>query len=94
MVPVHNLFQEIGVTITGQKLSGLTGETYSVTVTVTNSGEATNEVTDLIITKPLLGDYQLINLLLLIFPGVTIEKQTELTYKIKPKFLVVQLSNV
>lgn len=83
MVPVYNLFQEIGVAMTAQKLFGLTGETYSVTVTVTNSGEATNEVTDLVITKPLLGDYQLINFNTSKSSGVIIEKQTDLTYKIK-----------
>lgn len=83
MVPVHNLFQEIGVAMTAQKLSGLTAETYSVTVTVTNSGEATNEVTDLLITKPLLGEYQLNNFTTSKSSGVTIEKKTDLTYKIK-----------
>lgn len=43
----------------------------------------TNEVTDLIITKPLLGDYQLINFTTSNSSGVTIEKQTEHSHKLK-----------
>lgn len=45
-------FQEIGVGITASRTNGFTGEEYRVVVTVTNSGEGTNELTNLNISKP------------------------------------------
>lgn len=45
-------FQEIGVGITASRTNGYTGEEYRVVVTVTNTGEGTNELTNLNISKP------------------------------------------
>lgn len=45
-------FQEIGVGITASRTNGFTGEEYRVAVTVTNTGEGTNELTNLNISKP------------------------------------------
>lgn len=45
-------FQEIGVGITTSRTNGFTGEEYRVVVTVTNTGEGTNELTNLNISKP------------------------------------------
>lgn len=45
-------FQEIGVGITASRTNGFTGEEYRVVVTVTNTGEGTNELTNLNISKP------------------------------------------
>lgn len=54
---LDSIFQEVGVGITANKTNGLTGETYHVVVTVTNTGEGTNDRTNLTITKPALGSY-------------------------------------
>ena len=45
-------FQEIGVGITASRTNGFTGEEYRVVVTVTNTGEGANELTNLNISKP------------------------------------------
>lgn len=45
-------FQEIGVGITASRTNGFTGEEYRVVVTVANTGEGTNELTNLNISKP------------------------------------------
>lgn len=45
-------FQEIGVGITASRTNGFTDEEYRVVVTVTNTGEGTNELTNLNISKP------------------------------------------
>lgn len=79
---VDSIFQEIGVALYATKLSGLTGDTYHVTATVTNSGEAPNTLTDLTLTKPQLGNYILSNFRTSVSSGARIEKLTDLTYKI------------
>lgn len=57
LTALDSIFQEIGVGIAANKTHGLTGEKYNVVVTVTNTGEGTNERTNLTITKPALGNY-------------------------------------
>lgn len=83
LVPVQNLFQEVGVSMAANKLSGLVGDSYNVVVTVTNSAEAENALTDLVITKPQLGNYTLENFNSSASAGAVIEKVSDLVYKIK-----------
>lgn len=83
LVPTENLFQEIGVALSANKLMGFTQEAYHVITTVTNSGEATNALTDLVITKPLLGSYTVSNVHTTASPGATIEKVSDFVFKIK-----------
>lgn len=61
LTALDSIFQEVGVGITASKLYGLTGEKYHVVVTVTNTGEGTNDRTDLTITKPAFGNYTTTN---------------------------------
>ena len=56
LTALDSIFQEIGVGIAADKTSAFTGETYNVTVTVTNTGESKNELTNLTVQKPLLGN--------------------------------------
>lgn len=62
LVPKETLFQEIGVAMTADKLVADVGQTYHVVTTVTNSGEGANEQSDLVITKPALGNYSIANI--------------------------------
>ena len=59
LTALDSIFQEIGVGIAADKTSAFTGETYNVTVTVTNTGESKNELTNLTVQKPLLGNYEI-----------------------------------
>jgi hypothetical protein len=83
LVPVQNLFQEVGVSMAANKLSGVVGDAYDVVVTVTNSAEAVNDLTDLVITKPQLGNYTLKDFNSFASAGAEIEKVSDLVYKIK-----------
>nr|DAN52843.1 MAG TPA: hypothetical protein [Caudoviricetes sp.] len=83
LVPREDIFQEIGVTMSANKLSGLTNQKYIITVTVTNTGLGVNEVTDLAIVKPQLGNYELSDFVQQASIGVNIETTDNLNYKIK-----------
>lgn len=83
LVPREDIFQEIGVTMSANKLSGLTNQKYVITVTVTNTGLGTNEVTDLAIVKPQLGNYELSDFVQQASTGVNVETTDNLNYKIK-----------
>lgn len=83
LVPRETLFQEIGVGMAASKTVGDVGDTYHVITTVTNSGEGTNEVTELVITKPALGSYTLSNFTNHASTGATIEKVDDLHYNIR-----------
>lgn len=83
LVPREDIFQEIGVTMSANKLSGLTNQKYIITVTVTNTGLGTNEVTDLAIVKPQLGNYELSDFVQQASTGVNVETTDNLNYKIK-----------
>lgn len=61
LAALDSIFQEIGVGIAADKTSAFTGETYNVTVTVTNTGESKNELTNLTVQKPLLGNYEILD---------------------------------
>ena len=83
LVPREDIFQEIGVTMSANKLSGLTNQKYIITVTVTNTGLGVNEVTDLAIVKPQLGNYELSDFVQRASTGVNVETTDNLNYKIK-----------
>ena len=61
LTALDSIFQEVGVGIAADKTSAFTGETYNVTVTVTNTGESKNELTNLTVQKPLLGNYEILD---------------------------------
>lgn len=59
LTSLDSIFQEIGVGITANKNSAFVNEAYNVVVTVTNTGESKNELSNLVVQKPLLGDYEI-----------------------------------
>lgn len=61
LTALDSIFPEIGVGIAADKTSAFTSETYNVTVTVTNTGESKNELTNLTVQKPLLGNYEILD---------------------------------
>ena len=61
LAALDSIFQEIGVGIAANRTSAFSGETYHLTVTVTNTGESKNELTNLTVQKPLLGDYEILD---------------------------------
>lgn len=61
LAALDSIFQEIGVGIAADRTSAFSGETYHLTVTVTNTGESKNELTNLTVQKPLLGDYEILD---------------------------------
>lgn len=61
LVPTEDIFQEVGVVMTANKLSGAEGDTFKLEITVTNVGTSTNAKTDLTVVAPLLGTYTLSN---------------------------------
>lgn len=83
LVPTESLFQEIGVALAANKLSGNVGDTYHVIATVTNVGAATNDVTDLTITKPALGSYAVSNFSTSASAGASVERVSDYVYKVK-----------
>lgn len=58
---LDSIFQDVGVGISADKYSGYVNDKFNVKITVTNTGEGTNENTTLRITKPLLGAYTIEN---------------------------------
>ena len=52
LAALDSIFQEIGVGITADKTNSFTNEEYNVVVTVSNTGESTNELTNLNIVGP------------------------------------------
>lgn len=46
LAALDSIFQEIGVGIAADKTSAFTGETYNVTVTVTNTGESKKRINE------------------------------------------------
>lgn len=59
LTSLDSIFQEIGVGITANKNSAFVNEAFNVVVTVTNTGESKNELSNLVVQKPLLGDYEI-----------------------------------
>ena len=57
LTALESIFQEIGVGITANKVTAFTDESFDVVVTVTNTGEGKNDLTNLVINKPNSGGY-------------------------------------
>lgn len=58
---LDSIFQDVGVGISASKYTGFVGDSFNVKITVTNTGEGTNENTTLSIIKPSLGSYTIQN---------------------------------
>ena len=52
LAALDSIFQEIGVGITADKTNGLVSDNYKVVITVSNTGEGKNELTNLNIVGP------------------------------------------
>lgn len=84
LAALDSIFQEIGVGINADKTNTYTGEDYNVVVTVTNTGEGVNELTNLNIVGPAnIADYEIKNVTFSQTEAATVEKVNDLTYDIK-----------
>lgn len=83
LTALDSIFQEIGVGIVADKTSTFTGETYNVTVTVTNTGESKNELTNLTVQKPLLGNYEILDVRTSKQAVDEVERLDDLNYNLK-----------
>lgn len=84
LAALDSIFQEIGVGINADKTNTYTGEDYNVVVTVTNTGEGQNELTNLNIVGPAnVEDYEIKNVTFSQNEAATVEKVNDLTYNIK-----------
>lgn len=57
LTALDSIFQEVGVGITANKLSAFTDDKFEVVVTVSNTGEGRNDLTNLAINKPNSNDF-------------------------------------
>ena len=84
LAALDSIFQEIGVGINADKTNTYTGEDYNVVVTVTNTGEGKNDLTNLNIIGPAnVDDYEIKNVTFSQTEAATVEKVNDLTYNIK-----------
>lgn len=84
LASLDSIFQEIGVGINADKTNTFTGEDYNVVVTVSNTGEGKNDLTNLNIVGPAnVEDYEIKNVTFSQTEAATVEKVNNLTYNIK-----------
>nr|DAI24531.1 MAG TPA: hypothetical protein [Caudoviricetes sp.] len=84
LAALDSIFQEIGVGINADKTNTYTGEDYNVVVTVTNTGEGKNDLTNLNIVGPAnIEDYEIKNVTFSQTEAATVEKINDLTYDIR-----------
>lgn len=83
LTALDSIFQEIGVGIAADKTSAFIGETYNVTVTVTNTGESKNDLTNLTVQKPLLGNYEILDVRTSKQAVDEVERLDDLNYNLK-----------
>ena len=83
LTSLDSIFQEIGVGITANKNSAFVNEAYNVVVTVTNTGESKNELSNLVVQKPLLGDYEIKDIRTSKDGVDEVETLNELSYNLK-----------
>lgn len=84
LAALDSIFQEIGVGINADKTNTYTGEDYNVVVTVTNTGEGKNDLTNLNIVGPAnIEDYEIKNVTFSQTETATVEKINDLTYDIR-----------
>lgn len=78
-----SIFQEVGVGITADKTNSFTNEEYKVVVTVSNTGEGKNELTNLNIVGPAnTTDYEIKDVTFTKSEADTVEQVDNLTYNI------------
>ena len=83
LTSLDSIFQEIGVGITANRNSAFVNEAYNVVVTVTNTGESKNELSNLVVQKPLLGDYEIKDIRTSKDGVDEVETLNELSYNLK-----------
>lgn len=103
LAALDSIFQEIGVGITADKTNSFTNEEYNVVVTVSNTGESTNELTNLNIVGPeITPNYTVKNVIVGNTGADEVERVDDFTYNIRGlrkggtvnvKFTVVPKSN-
>ena len=84
LTSLDSIFQEIGVGITADQTNSFTGEKYKVVVTVTNTGEGKNELTNLNIVGPAnVEDYDIQDVSFTKSEADEVEQVNDLTYNIR-----------
>lgn len=83
LTALESIFQEVGVGITANKVTAFTDDSFDVVVTVTNTGEGKNDLTNLVINKPNGGGYTLQDIRETKQDVDSFDKTGELSYDIK-----------
>lgn len=84
LTSLDSIFQEIGVGITADKTNSFTNEEYKVVVTVSNTGEGKNELTNLNIVGPAnTEDYDIKDVTFTKSEADEVEQVDNLTYNIR-----------
>lgn len=84
LAALDSIFQEVGVGITADKTNSFTNEEYKVVVTVTNTGEGKNELTNLNIVGPAnTADYEIKDVTFTKSEADAVEQVNNLTYNIR-----------
>lgn len=84
LAALDSIFQEIGVGITTDKTNSFTNEEYNVVVTVSNTGESTNELTNLNIVGPeITPNYTVKNVRVGNSGAEEVERVDDFTYNIR-----------
>lgn len=84
LTSLDSVFQEVGVGIVADRTSAFTNEEYKVVVTVTNTGEGKNELTNLNIAAPAnASDYEIKDVSNTYSAADEVEKLSDLSYNIK-----------
>ena len=84
LAALDSIFQEIGVGITADKTNSFTDEEYNVVVTVSNTGESTNELTNLNIVGPeITPNYTVKNVRVSNSGADEVERVDDFTYNIR-----------
>lgn len=84
LVAFDSIFQEIGVGITADKTNAFVNEEYRIVVTVSNTGEGKNELTNLNIVGPAnTSDYEIKDVTFTKSEADEVEQVNNLTYNIR-----------
>lgn len=84
LISLDSIFQEIGVGITADQTNSFIGEKYKVVVTVSNTGEGKNELTNLNIVGPTsVTDYDIQDVTFTKSEADEVEQVNNLTYNIR-----------
>lgn len=84
LVAFDSIFQEVGVGITADKTNAFVNEEYKVVVTVSNTGEGKNELTNLNIVGPAnTADYEIKDVTFTKSEADEVEQVNNLTYNIR-----------